>query len=308
MKELLKILTYKRPAGSKTELAMISELIDVLPDVVIDGFGNRIVRVGSDNTTMFSCHTDTVHDADGMQLVSYDEHKSEAFVTDSSCLGADDGAGIYIMIQMIRAKVNGLYVFHREEEIGGNGSYYIASSTPQLLDGIKRCLAFDRRGTYSVITHQGGLRCCSDAFGDELVNALMFTDMIWMTDDTGSFTDSANYVDIIPECTNVSCGYAKEHSKLETLNVKFVLDLVKLLLVTDFDGLVTQRDPTVITESDYWDQEYYIAHKAPDFESLNTAEEVEEFVYEYPEEAADLLMEYKRELEIYYMLGDTNYG
>ena len=33
--------------------------------------------------------------------------------------------------------------------------------------------------------------------------------LLYATDPTGIFTDTANFVDIIPECTNISCGYER---------------------------------------------------------------------------------------------------
>lgn len=292
--KLLELLTYKRPAGSSTELQMIERYIDTVPDMRTDGYGNRYIRIGEDITTMFSCHTDTVHDSEGIQKVMYDKILGEAFVDKESCLGADDGAGIYILLELIKAGVNGLYVFHRDEEIGGRGSSYIANKTPMFLLGIKRCLAFDRRGTQSVITHQGYERCCSAVFAEELCQALMFTDMVWFPDDTGSFTDSANYTDIIPECTNISCGYENEHSGNETLDVPFVEALVKLLIITNFDGLITKRDPSEIdTESYdyiYGNTKYDVI---PSINSIHTHEDMVNFVYDYPDEAAELLFELK---------------
>ena len=50
-----------------------------------------------------------------------------AFVDHASdCLGADDGAGVFLMLEMIDANVEGTYIFHRGEERGGWGSSQIA--------------------------------------------------------------------------------------------------------------------------------------------------------------------------------------
>lgn len=293
--KLLNILKYKRPAGSKSELKMIKEYIDILPDVYSDGFGNRIVRVGENNTTMFSCHTDTVHRTEGMQNAMYDKTLGQVFIQGDECLGADDGAGIIIMINMIKKGINGLYIFHREEEIGGNGSSYIATETPELLDGIKRCIAFDRRGTDSVITHQAGTRCCSDEFTEDLCQQLMKGDLVWFPDNTGLFTDSYNYTEIIPECTNLSCGYENEHSSNETLDVKFLEVFIKTLFNVEWDTLSTERNPAIV-EFDSYQHDY---DTIPSLSSLLTREDFVDFVYDYPEEAADILMEYADELRYY---------
>ncbi len=305
--KLLNILKYKRPAGSKTEERMISEYIDVLPNVSIDGFGNRIVEIGKGNTTMFSCHTDTVHRDEGMQTVMYDTARGEVFVQGESCLGADDGAGIIIMINLINAGIRGLYVFHREEEIGGFGSSYIAEQTPELLRGIERCIAFDRRGTESVITHQASGRCCSDDFSEALCQELMQGVMVWFPDNTGSFTDSANYTEIIPECTNISCGYDYEHTAYEVLDVEFLSKLIKALFNIKWDDLPTERNPDEV-DNDFLYSDYYDDVSIND---LETRDDFLEFVYNNPEGAADILMEYKDELDDEYasvLMNGRKYG
>jgi len=306
VKKLLDLLSYKRPAGSDTEMKMIRRYIDVLPNVQTDSYGNRIVRVGSDNTTMFSCHTDTVHKTEGMQKVYHDKHKQELFVQHGECLGADDGAGIIIMIMLIRSGVNGLYIFHREEEIGGRGSDYIQKETPEILEGIDRCIAFDRRGTQSIITHQGFERCCSDDFTEDFAQELMKDSDLWFfPDDTGSFTDSANYTHIIPECTNLSCGYEAEHTSAEILDVGYLRNLITALLKVNFDNLVTSRDPMVVEEYDFndyggfgkarnyeqYDDDIEYKYK-PDIRGM-TYPELLDYVYDNPEDTAVLLQEYR---------------
>lgn len=304
VRKLLEILNYKRPAGSKTEEAMIKKYIDTLPNVRIDGFGNRIVRVGSDNTTMFSCHTDTVHHTEGMQKVYIDEQRGEMFVNHNECLGADDGAGIIIMISMINAGVNGLYVFHREEEIGGNGSNYIQQHTPELLDGIDRCIAFDRRGTQSIITHQFGERCCSEEFAEEFAQQLMKGDLWFFPDTTGSFTDSANYTHLISECTNLSCGYESEHTSNETLDIMYLQKLINQLVKVNFDDLISSRDPTEI-DYDFGDYNYHYGYSnylpAPNYSAKEIAwmsnKDIMDLVYDDPDTAVELIKEYRNMLK-----------
>ena len=44
-------------------------------------------------------------------------------------------------------------------------------------------------------------------------------------DDTGLFTDSANFIGVIKECTNISVGYYNEHSTSEIQNIQFDVDI-----------------------------------------------------------------------------------
>src|SRR3546814_16306749 len=82
-------------------------------------------------------------------------------------LGADDGAGLWIMLGMIAAACPGLYLFHRGEEQGCLGSRWIERHTPELLANIDAAIAFDRAGLGDVITHQSYGRTCSAAFRSE---------------------------------------------------------------------------------------------------------------------------------------------
>src|SRR5205085_807202 len=96
--------------------------------------------------------------------------------------------------------------------IGGKGSGFIADKNKKALDGIKFAIAFDRRGTKSIITFQRSKRCCSDDFAKSLAEQF---DLGHTCDTTGSFTDTASYTDLVGECTNISVGYEGAHSQGE---------------------------------------------------------------------------------------------
>jgi hypothetical protein len=155
------------------------------------------------------------------------------------------------------AGIPGLYIFHHGEERGGIGSDYIRSKTPELLDGIDFAIAFDRYGTTSIITHQGGTRCCSDEFSKSLSKALGGG---YKEDRGGSFTDTAHYTGLVGECTNLAVGYMHQHSKGETQDVRYLLDLRKKLLAFDETKLVLKRKAGEVEARSYgggdWDGEW----------------------------------------------------
>lgn len=250
--ELLDMLTYCRPAGGATEKLFIDKYIMPL-DPEVDDYGNLWVQVGKDPNILWSCHTDTMHHKDGRQFVKVDPETGLIELAKKKvgrCLGADDGAGCWLLIQMIRADIPGLYVFHREEERGGQGSSWVAYQAAHLLEGIQMAVAFDRKGYDNIITHQMGQRCCSELFARQL-GSLLGKD--YMPDSSGTFTDTANYADIISECTNVSVGYAHEHGPMETLDLPFIVSLRDKLIQTDFSGLTAHRDPSVVEWDDWGD-------------------------------------------------------
>lgn len=183
------------------------------------------------------------------------------------CLGADDGAGLWIMLMMMRAGVPGLYAFHYGEEAGCVGSKNMAkimraektkpeaerSAIGRRLLDLKVAVAFDRKGTTEVITHQRGGRCCSDNFAKWLAAAinLNFPEAVKYTlapSDNGVYTDTASYTDYIPECTNIAVGYVGQHGEQEVQDLRYLFALVMALTSDDFvtrcHTPVVERDPT----------------------------------------------------------------
>ena len=254
--ELLEgILKLKRPANGCTEREAINKFI-IPTGAVADRFGNYHLKIG-DTPIIWSSHTDTVHMKSGTQKITYGEKDGciylDETVKKADCLGADDGAGMWLMIKMIEAGVSGHYVLHREEEIGGNGSSFITQDADWQAEfkEYKAVIALDRRGYNNVITHQGS-RCCSDKFAQELsdqLNTLMYRDGLDLNDPAtvkyyqwkgarGVWTDSANYTDIVGACTNLSVGYFNQHSYLECLDPKFLEELLQALIHLDTDALL----------------------------------------------------------------------
>jgi hypothetical protein len=82
-------------------------------------------------------------------------------------------------------------------------------------------------------------------FADALSDALSDEVLMYAPDDTGVYTDTAEFVGIIPECTNISVGYRNEHTTNETLDLVHLRALIVRVLGIDWDALPTDRDPTV---------------------------------------------------------------
>jgi hypothetical protein len=238
----LNMLKFMRPDQSVAEMEYIGKYLSLLPNVSKDKFGNRWVRVkkadGSDPDILFSSHTDTVHREQGKQGIMLGDGR--AFTEDGSCLGADDTAGNWLMIEMINAKVPGLYIFHRAEEVGGKGSNFIKNKHGNKLKNIKAAIAFDRKGYDSVITRQSGGRCCSDKFARSLARIMGGK---YNIDTGGTFTDTANYTGLVGECTNLSVGYFNAHGPLEWSDVAFLKAMRDKLINADWSQLEFDRKP-----------------------------------------------------------------
>jgi hypothetical protein len=243
-----RLFTSMRPAYSNAEEEFVQKYM-LSPNLLSlgmyqDDYGNCLLKIdnedGTPSKTLWSCHTDSVHNRGGFQTVHFNPLEDKFSTTDGSCLGGDDNSGTYAMLEMIRNKVPGLYIFHRAEEVGGRGSAWIVDNNEELLKNYDRAIAFDRKDIHSIITHQASRRCCSEAFADDLGEKL---GMNHRSDSTGSFTDTANYDHIIPECTNMSVGYFSAHSARETQLLDYLVKLTDNFIRIDVESLITERNP-----------------------------------------------------------------
>lgn len=257
LKDLREACSLKRSHGSLTEATYVASLAKRLGPTMIDGAGNlHFDRREDHSRTLFVAHTDTVATGEGANPIVYDGDWWCS--APNSTLGADDGAGIALLLHLMRNKVPGYFLLCRSEECGGAGSSYVAQEHGDLLEQFDRAIAFDRKGVSSVITHQGS-RCCSDKFGEALAEALSTDELLYATDNTGVFTDTANFTEYIAECTNLSCAYEKEHSDKERLNVRHLKMLAQQIVKVDWEALPVVRstiaDKPVYDwrDSKYWD-------------------------------------------------------
>lgn len=236
----LSLVTKTYPHGHE------EEVLDLLPDLQKDSIGNYYKIIGTNPTTMFTSHLDTAdHRQYETNLYSEIVDGSEIISTDGkTILGADDKAGVTVMLYMMEQGVPGLYYFFIGEERGGIGSRQLSEIFGELdyLDGIKRCVSFDRRDCHSIITKQLSKECCSGEFADALCAQYNKSGFTMKPDPTGIFTDSAMFMGNISECTNVSVGYYKEHTPGEHQNMDHLIKLCRASVEVDWDSLPTVRE------------------------------------------------------------------
>jgi hypothetical protein len=234
---LIDMLSYRRPAGSVTEAAFIVDYIRPT-GATYDAYGNYHLRVGdAPPHILWSSHTDTVHHVGGYQKVKVSENNRMAYVDDddSNCLGADCTTGVWLMLNLIKNGVPGYYIFHRDEETGMQGSRWIAENLP-LPRSLRAAIAFDRKGTSDIVTHQMQERTCSDQFAHALGACLGMPELV--PDSTGIYTDTLQYAGLISDCTNLSVGYYRAHTEHELQDLTFAHYLRDQLLKADFAPLL----------------------------------------------------------------------
>lgn len=253
--QLLEILSTKRADGSVGDYLFRAWLLKYLAAhrPVIVGEGNISVTIGSSQVA-FSCHVDTCHtvtESDGTTQALNADFGLIVLGENSGCLGADDGVGIFLMLQMIEQGVPGTYIFHTAEECGGVGSESINQYCREFTSGFDLIVAFDRAVTPGlppeVITHQGGTRCASDECGQAIAEAFnaAVPELGFVISDRGVFTDTRNYHSNVSECLNIGCFYCDQHGPSEFVDIQGVNRLLKACLSIDWDALPTVRDPKV---------------------------------------------------------------
>lgn len=245
-RKFLKLTKKTYPYGTE------NQLVSHLPHGYFkDVYGNYYFKIGKSKTA-FTCHLDT---ASKSQVVINHRIDKNIISTDGkSILGADDKAGMTILLYMIEKKIPGLYCFFIGEEVGCIGSG--KASEEEIFKSYDKMISFDRRGTKSVITHQSSRRCCSEEFANKLSNELNRYGLNMSPDDSGVYTDSAEFTDVIPECTNISVGYYKEHTVMEHQDIEHLIKLCVAVTKINWDDLPTVRNPKDIEYKPYTYKSY----------------------------------------------------
>lgn len=172
-----------------------------------------IVAVG-DIPVALTAHMDTVF-KHPPQDIFYDRVKNVMWSPDG--LGADDRAGVYSIVQIIKAGLRPTIIFTTDEELGCLGAEKLVKEIPDAPTELKYIIELDRRGSNDCVFYS----CVNPKF-DEYVESFGFVTNF------GSFSDISV---ICPQWgvagVNLSIGYYDEHSISETLYVGQMLSTIE---------------------------------------------------------------------------------
>lgn len=158
-------------------------------------------------------HLDTVFKAP-VENLYYDTRKNVMWSPEG--LGADDRAGVFAIVKIIKMGYRPHIIFTTDEEIGGIGAEQLAKDMEFPFEDMKYIIELDRRGTNDCVFYD----CDNPAF-TEYVESFGFTEA-W-----GSFSDISF---ICPSWmvagVNLSIGYRDEHSYSETLHISPFLSTI----------------------------------------------------------------------------------
>jgi hypothetical protein len=193
-------------------------------------------------------HMDTVHEKPVEDLF-YDREKGVLWSPQG--LGADDRAGIFAIIQIIKSGLKPHIILTTDEEYGGIG----ASALVELFDehpfeDLKYLIELDRRGTNDCVFYD----CYNAEFTD-------YIEKFGFVENWGTFSDISILCPVWQICgVNLSVGYMNEHSYSEILCINPLFDTIKKVKV-----MLQQKDiPTFQYASfrrwgyaeDWWGEDY----------------------------------------------------
>lgn len=193
-------------------------------------------------------HTDTVMNGNPRHI--YDMNITGDIISlwsfsAASILGADDRAGVYISLEMIKRGTSTPfnYGFFCKEEVGAVGSSEFCKDID--LDQYSCIIGLDRasrKGVQNIATYSYD--------NDELIE--IFVELGYQ-EQYGSFSDCSNissYCDLA--CVNLSVGYYSEHTKMETLGVSLMEQTLQVMLNVVIPNKVFVAKPTVTKYGKSW--------------------------------------------------------
>jgi hypothetical protein len=175
-----------------------------------------VIAVG-DIPVALVAHMDTVF-ATPPENIFYDRVKNVMWSPDG--LGADDRAGVYSIVQILKEGLKPSIILTTEEERGGIGASKILSDFPKPPMDLKYLIELDRHGSLDCVFYD-----CDNPEFEEYVETFGFV-TAW-----GTFTDISI---LCPGWgiagVNLSIGYEDEHSYSELLYVGRMFSTIKKVI------------------------------------------------------------------------------
>lgn len=198
-----------------------------------------IVAVG-DIPIALVAHMDTVYKTPVSDLY-YDQRKGVLWSPDG--LGADDRAGVFAILKIIRDGFKPSVIFTTDEEQGGLGASALAM-LPCPIPNLKYMIELDRRGSNDCVFY--------DCYCPEFVD---YVESFGFCERWGSFSDISFLMGEWLVCgVNLSIGYEEEHSYAEHLFVKPLMNTIKKVkkMLSETDIPDFEYDELTIAASSWW--------------------------------------------------------
>jgi putative aminopeptidase FrvX len=233
-KQLIKLLNIHGISSDETRVRNYLKPIleDMMDTVEVDHYGNllatKTIGNGEGATVLLSAHMDTVRGVLADRKVL---ENNGIFTSSAGALGADDRAGIAIIMEVLR-NIDKLsfegtvkVAFSREEEIGCVGSGKI---DPKWYEDVNLAIVVDRRGNRDIVVGCGGA-FCSDEVGHFMENCSALQGMNYQAVE-GGISDAMTFSENGVNSVNLSAGYMNEHTEREYVVFADMCDTARLIL------------------------------------------------------------------------------
>lgn len=215
MNEFIKLLKLKQAELSKYILRYLDKISakEYYNIKYIDKAGILVTPKGYPKYPLICSHMDSINDTKYTELIKFNIKGDYISLADDSschCLGGDDRCGVYIALELIKARLPYAFGFFYDEETGGAGSRR-ASPLINSLEGITAFIGLDRRGFDELAL-----------YGYDNSELVALFERRGYFKAKGSFTDASNLSSLSDKrlaCVNLSVGYYNEHTLKETINI-----------------------------------------------------------------------------------------
>ena len=222
--------------------AMVSFLTKKYDNVIVN---DKYICAEGDIPIALVAHMDTVFKVPAYE-VFYDPRQNVLWSPQG--LGADDRAGVFAIIQIIRTGLRPHIIFTTDEEMGCLGADALAKNSCPFKE-LKYIIQLDRQGAIDCVFYD-----CYDPNFIDYVESFGFAEA-W-----GTFSDISTLCPAWHICgVNLSIGYYNEHSVIETLYVGQMYETINKVI----NMLKEENIPTFTyrranrSHYSYWMQDKY---------------------------------------------------
>lgn len=205
------IVSLTQPALMKTMSTFLQRKYDT---VVTE---KEFIYAVGDIPVVLVAHLDTVF-TEPVKTIYFDSSKNVLWSPEG--LGADDRAGVFAIIKIIRAGYKPHIIFTTDEEVGAKGAVALIEKVKEPFAEMKYIIQLDRRGTCDCVFYD----CDNKDF-------VRYVEQFGFIENFGTFSDIS---EICPAWgiagVNLSVGYIDEHSVAETLHVSPFLTTIERVI------------------------------------------------------------------------------
>lgn len=214
---------------SKSQKELFKDFMRINPKHLNQIWDDKFIILKKDNKPkpLLCVHLDTINthskcgdsNFDYTHIVDFKEGLMLKPTTNLSCLGADDRAGVYIILKHYDQLIEKFHIgIFCDEEIGAKGSGSMCT-----LDNVSCFIGLDREGSKQVAT-----------YGYDNNELLSKFTSLGFKEHYGSFTDASVLAQMFKKsCCNLSVGYHYQHTADEFVLYDGIINTIEVLLSVD---------------------------------------------------------------------------